>query len=54
MTEVAPPPSGRYVSEGEDFSVINQMLARLRELRPSATAPAKPAPAGEKPEAPKK
>lgn len=29
---------GRTVMEGEDFSALNAMLARLREVRPAATA----------------
>jgi len=47
ITEIAPPPKGRSVMEGEDFSSINRLLAQVRAAS-AAAAQLAPKPAAEK------
>ena len=43
VCEIAPPPKGRPVVEGEDFSTINRLLAQVRTASAAAAQAAKAA-----------
>lgn len=45
IRETAPPPKGRTLTEGEDFSAINRLLAQMRAASSAAASQATPKPA---------